>query len=301
MHYLKRLVTGFSLGALFTMEMAFNATPPANAQVPDQDCILHAVGAAAGMNVDQVAEITGLMAGPTHDSDLITGALRQLGLGEIHPYYFNNRVDFENYLRGNHDAEYIVGWQRNTDSVGHSINARVVREVINYVDNQATCQGTVPTLPPYGPPNEYTYVVWLTRGVDVNSLTLAFYNLTLEGLLKRDETFGNFTSSCKNISLFTNIDRNNSVDLSAECQDNQGNFQPTAIDLNTSIANDFGALSWRADGGFGGSVQNCRIQVANYTVLECDAANGSNGSFLKTGINLDTRIINVNGKLTVRL
>ena len=32
MHYLKQLLSGFSLGVLFTIETAFYATPPANAQ-----------------------------------------------------------------------------------------------------------------------------------------------------------------------------------------------------------------------------------------------------------------------------
>jgi len=296
MHYLKRLVTVFSLGALFTIETTFNATPPANAQ--DHDCVVHALRGASGLTELQVTERTGLMVGPAHDTQAVTDGLRTLGLGRTTPVTFSARESLDNYLRSNGDAEYIVGWQRNGDRVGHVVNARVIDGRITFIDNQNQCQGSAAE-PPIGAAFAYTYTAWLTRRLgSVDSLTFLFANLTLDGLAKRNESFGNFTPSCKNIALFTNIDRFHSVDLSAECQDNQGKFTPSGINISASIINDSGALMWQKNGGFGASVRNCKIEVGHYTVLLCDAADGK-GSWRKAAINLDIEIVNRNGKLTV--
>jgi hypothetical protein len=303
MHYLKRLVTVFSLGALFTMETTFNATPPANALEPirDDDCALHALRGAAGLTLAQVAERTGLMQGPAYNADAITRALPRVGLGNVAPVTFATREDLDRYLRSHGDreyAEYIVGWQRNGSRMGHVINARVSYGRIQFIDNQQQCLGSAAE-PPRDRAYAYTYTAWRTRRRQVmDGLTFLFGNLTLDGLMKRNESFGNFTASCKKIALFTNVDRSNSVNLSAECPDNQGKFTPTAIDINTSIINSFGALMWQKNGGFGASVRNCKIQVGTYTVLLCDAADGK-GSWRKAAINLDTEIVNKNGKLTV--
>jgi len=297
MHYLKRLVTVFSLGALFTMETTFNATPPANAA--DQDCVLHAIGDVAEIDVPEVARLTGLMEGPIHNGYAVTDALQTLGLGRINRVTFARRDELYSYLLTQGDAEFIVGWQRNGYRVGHVINTRVIDGGIQFIDNQQECTGSAAE-PPGGAAYEYTYTVWLTRRLgSMDSLTFLFGNLTLDGLMKRNESFGNFTPSCKEITLFTNVDRYNSVYLSAECQDNQGKFTPTTIDINTSIINSFGALMWQKNGGFGASVRNCKIQVGNYTVLVCDAA-GRKGTWRKAAINLDTEIVNKNGQLTVQ-
>jgi hypothetical protein len=304
MHYLKRLVTVFSLGALFTMEMTFNATPPANA-IEDLNCVLYALGGAAQIDLDLVAERTGLMNGPVHGIQAIEDGLAILGLRRPTRMTFFLREDLENYLRSNgNNTEYIVAWQANGRNFGHAVNAHVIHGRITYIDNQNRCQGPGTTAePPIGFGFEYTYWAWLTRRDVMDNLTFAFQNLNLSlngtGLVKRNESFGNFTASCRNITLFTDVDRFHSVHLSAECQDNQGKFTPTAIDLNSNIINRFGALMWQKNGGFGASVQNCKIEVDHYTVLLCDAADGK-GSWRKVAINLDTEIVNRNGQLTVR-
>jgi hypothetical protein len=306
MHYLKRLVTVFSLGALFTMEMTFNATPPANAneQIQDLNCVLYALGGAAGINLDLVVERTGFMNGPVHGIQAIEDGLEILGLGRPSSRIFYSREELDNYLRSNGNAEYLVAWDSiQTSELGHAINARVIDGRITFIDHQRRCQGSAAE-PPRGFVHQYSYWVWLARDVDdVESLTFLFDNLTLDdehgNLQKRNESFGNFTASCQNINLFTHVDRFHSVHLSAECQDNQGKSTPTAIDLNSNIINSFGALMWQKNGGFGASVQNCKIEVGHYTVLLCDAADG-NGSWRKVAINLDTEIENRNGQLTVR-
>lgn len=300
MHYLKRLVTVFSLGALLTMETTFNATPPANAA--DQDCVLHALGDVAEIDVPEVARLTGLMAGPIHDEAAITRALRTLGLGYILYATFPTRRELDDYLRAQYDGEftdYIVGWRRIGEPVGHVMNARVVGGIIQFVDHQRQCIGSTAE-PPRGAAYEYIYTAWRARRRPVmGAIDDMMSNLTMQGNRKRDETFGNFTSSCKNITLFTNVDRYNSVNLIADCPDNQGKLTPNTIDLNASIINSFGGLRWQKNGGFGASVRNCKIQVGNYTVLVCDAKDGK-GSWRKAAINLDTEIVNKNGQLTVQ-
>lgn len=286
MHYLKQLVSVFSLGVLFTIETAFYATPPANAQpIRDADCALYAVGyAAGGLNIDLVAELTGVMQGPAHGPDTIVNMLQATGFGRPDYRTFFSREALAEYLRANGNAAYIVGWQRNEDPQGHVINARTIGGRTIFIDSQC---GRF-TEPPTGP--GYVYYAWFVEFIRFDTI------------VKRDPNAGsgNFTSSCQNIALFTNIDRNNSVSLSATCSNSVGNLTQTAVDLNDYISNSSGGLVWQDNGGFGGSVRNCQLRLENVTVLECEAGDG-NGSWKKAAITLDKTIVNDNGKLTVRL
>ena len=317
MSYLKRLVTGFCLSTLFTMEMPFNGTPVANAQpAGQQNCILNVLAGAARMPVAIVAERINFMDGPDLPAERVQEGLGILGLGTGNEQRFFTREQLERYLiAADPNAEYIVGWApvNQRDGFGHVVNARVANGRITYIDNQNQCRSPNPAAEP---PRQAAviYYAWLTRlntsvidnladtfgrlliGTAVNRTTP---NLSARSLPIGNTTvnFINFTATCRNIALFSNINRDSQVSLNAQCSDERGNFQPTAIILDQSIANDLGSLNWRSNGGFGGSVQNCQINVGINTILLCDAATGS-GSFRKVAINLDTNIANRNGKLT---
>ena len=86
--------------------------------------------------------------------------------------------------------------------------------------------------------------------------------------------------------------------MSAECIDDQGDYQPTSLILDGYIVNDTAVLRWQKDGGFGASSEDCQIDSDVYTVLVCDVGDGR-GSFQKAAINLDAEIRNTNGKLAV--
>lgn len=313
MSYLKRLVTGFCLSTLFTMEMPFNGTPVANAQPAGQrNCVLNALAGAARMPLPVVAERTGFMDGPDLGAEQVQEGLGILGVGTGNEQRFFTRDQLERYLIANPNAEYIVGWRpvNENGGIGHVVNARVANGRITYLDNQNQCQSPNPAAEP---PRQgaLIYYAWFTRlntsVIDDLAETfgrLLIGNATNPSLQARSLPIGNttvnfinFTATCRNITLFSNFNRDSQVSLSAECRDEQGNFQPTAIILDQSIANDLGSLNWRPNGGFGGSVQNCQINVGINTILLCDAATGS-GSFRKVAINLDTNIANRNGKLT---
>ncbi|URD53706.1 CVNH domain-containing protein [Chroococcidiopsis sp. CCNUC1] len=109
---------------------------------------------------------------------------------------------------------------------------------------------------------------------------------------------GGFTASCRDINLFTNIDRRGGANLSAKCYNQAGQLLPTAVAINNNIVNNGGRLAWQKDGGFTGSVRNCSLIVRKFTILRCEAGNGA-GSWVTSAINLDTGIVNNNGRLTV--
>jgi hypothetical protein len=292
MHYFKRLVSGFLLSVLLLITTAFYATPPARA-VGDADCVLNAVAYAANIRLDLVNDITGVMQGPPINGDQIPGMLRATGFGRRFPIEFYTREALIRHLRSNNNAAYIVGWMPRGGEIGHVINARVINggEPI-FIDAQCGSFTTVPE-------NQGLYYAWF-----VEPILFGEAERMMQGLTKRDApdaiSSGGFTPSCQNVALFTNFDRNNSVSLSAECRNNAGTFTPTAIDLSDSIINSSGGLLWQDDGGFGGSVRNCRLRDSDdVTVLQCEANDGS-GNWENAAINLDDRIANDNGQLAVR-
>lgn len=316
MFSLKPLAIAFFLGTLFTMEMPFYTTPPANAQaVPDNNCVLFALAGASRIPLPDVIDITGFMDGPALGEQQIVEGLGRLGLGTVPGQTFFTREQLENYLRFNGDAEYIVGWRPVMEgSIGHVVNARVFNQRVRYIDNQNQCESPNPAAEP--PANgAFRYFAWLTRSnaqadvddigfllggltlVQAGNTSLAARSINIGTAPQRSVSFGNFTATCRNISLSTNFNRASQVALSAECQDEQGNYRTAAIILDGYIVNDSGTLRWQSNGGFGASVQNCNIKVGIYTVLTCDADNGR-GSLQKAAINLDTEIENRNGELT---
>jgi hypothetical protein len=295
MHYFKRSVSGFSLGVLFAIGTAFYPTPPANAQpipIRDADCVLQAVAYAANMRADLVSELSGAMIGPPIDVNEIQGLFETVGVGRRFPIEFFTREALIRYLRSNNNAAYVVGWTEGSE-VGHVINARVINggEPV-FIDAQCGRFTTVPE-------NQSLYYAWF-----VEPILFGEAERMMGDLSRRDDpdatSSGGFTTSCQNIALFTNVDRFNSVNLSANCRNNEGTFTPTAINLSDSIINSFGGLLWQENGGFGGSVRNCRLRDSDdVTVLQCEANDGS-GNWKNAAINLDKRIANDNGQLAVR-
>lgn len=107
------------------------------------------------------------------------------------------------------------------------------------------------------------------------------------------------TESCVRISLFND---QTAANLSAQCLDGKGNGEGHLVDnkipLNSYITNNGGNLAWQKDGGFSGSVKNCRLEGQETTILRCDARKGD-GSYVDTSITLDEGITNENGTLTM--
>lgn len=308
-------LVGSSLFTLSTLlSLGTTATPPAHA-VEDNNCVLFALAGASRIPLPDVTEITGFMDGPDLGPAHVQEGLGILGVGTGDEQRFFTRQQLENYLTSSTrpNAEFIVGWRpvNANEGIGHVVNARVINGRIRYIDNQNQCESPNPAAEP---PREgaLIYFAWLTDsnvqpGVEDIGFLLGGLSLQdarntslaarSENAPLRNASFGNFTEHCRNINLSTNFNRSSQVSLSAECKDEQGNFQPTAIILDHSIVNESGALMWRSGGGFGRSVQNCRIDVDVYTVLTCDAGDGR-GDYRKAAINLDAEIVNRNGKLT---
>lgn len=104
---------------------------------------------------------------------------------------------------------------------------------------------------------------------------------------------GGFTASCNSISLFDNANQ-----LQANCGNNTGQIVRATVYLNGSITNNDGHLAWQRNGGFAGSVRDCRLAVTGVTVLTCSARK-RDGAYADSAITLDDEIANYNGVLTV--
>ncbi|MEH2046031.1 hypothetical protein [Nostoc sp.] len=156
MHYLIQLLLRFLLVVLLIVGTVSNA-PSANAQPQDADCALHTIGYYAGLSPSEVADRTGVMEGPAHDEDTITGMLTRLHLGNgVHPH-FRSRQEVYNYMLGqNGNAAYVLGWVPQ-NGVGHVINARRYNSNLTFMD----CQNLNNNQPPDDP--SYTYVLWFVR------------------------------------------------------------------------------------------------------------------------------------------
>lgn len=127
----------------------------------------------------------------------------------------------------------------------------------------------------------------------VVTLILFIQNVALAG--------GGFTQSCKNIQFTLFTRQGGFSPLTADCNTRTGEVRSGSfnfLDLNANITNNDGTLAWQKDGGFANSVNNCGLSVSNVTMLFCDATK-MDGSVVNTSINLDDKIANNDGNLTI--
>lgn len=154
MHRLTRLMSGVILAVFPTLGLTFIA-PSAIAQPGDNDCALHAVGYAAGLTPEQVADRTHVMMGPAHDENAITGMLTRLNIGNgTHPHFPSRQAAY-NYINSR-NARYILAYTPQDGHMGHVINARSYNQALTFLD----CQQGNNNQPP---DNCREYIVWFVR------------------------------------------------------------------------------------------------------------------------------------------
>lgn len=98
---------------------------------------------------------------------------------------------------------------------------------------------------------------------------------------------GGFYDSCVNIHVAENH-------LAGQCRDVQGNYYWSWLSLDLGIANNNGVLSWQPYGGYSGSCNDCILDDRTYLICGCQRVDGS---WNRTGINLNRLISNQNGVL----
>ncbi|XP_028416695.1 uncharacterized protein LOC114540885 [Dendronephthya gigantea] len=97
-----------------------------------------------------------------------------------------------------------------------------------------------------------------------------------------------FSKSSRNIKIHDSV-------LSADCQDLQGFYQPSTLNLNDYIANEDGSMVWRKGGNFWASSRNSSLTDPAILHAECRRIDGS---YASSQIDLDQKIANIDGKLT---
>jgi hypothetical protein len=106
-------------------------------------------------------------------------------------------------------------------------------------------------------------------------------------------TGGDFTLSCRNITI------TNGASLEAFCKTINGQEVQTGINLNHHIANINGQLVWATQGNFIATSRNCVIRGnRRVSILACKTLT-INGFETNSSLNLDERIININGWLNI--
>lgn len=290
MHYFKQLVSALSLGLFLTVETAFHATPPANAE-RQQDCVIQAIGYAADIPAPRLAHYLGVPLNRPVTVSNVTNYLYEIGFGRQRRTEFYTREAMMRHLRtNNRNAAYLIAWTGGGQP-GHMINARVIQGEPIFMDPQCGEFSTVPE-------NRERYIVWF-----VEEIIFAARKKMKRDLSKRDDrgatSTGNLTSSCRDIKLFTHVDRHDTVQLAAKCRTKRGS-NLTGINLSDYIINSSGGFLWQKGGGFGGSARACRLEKSKVTVLQCEVKNRK-GRWQNALINLDHRIFNDNGRLKVHL
>ena len=101
---------------------------------------------------------------------------------------------------------------------------------------------------------------------------------------------GDFTLTCRNITI-------NGASLEAFCKTINGQEVQTGINLNNYIVNINGQLSWARQGDFIASSRDCVIRGnERVSILDCKTFT-INGFETNSSLNLDERIVNINGSL----
>ena len=121
----------------------------------------------------------------------------------------------------------------------------------------------------------------------ITGLLLPNFAIAKEPDLIRSPNWGNFSQSCSNITF-----SNNTSFLKADCLPSAF----TVISLNKHIGNNNGSLIWARNGNFTQSCKLCYVRRHLGVVwLRCTCLSGD--TEVKTQINLDERLTNVNGAL----
>ena len=100
---------------------------------------------------------------------------------------------------------------------------------------------------------------------------------------------------------FSQSSRNIKIDgcvLSADCQDLQGSYQPSTLNLNDYIANEDGSMVWRKGGNFWASSRGSSLTDPAILHAQCRKIDGN---YASSQIDLDEKIANIDGKLTAQL
>lgn len=100
-----------------------------------------------------------------------------------------------------------------------------------------------------------------------------------------------FSKTSKNIKIDGPV-------LSADCQDREGTYLHSTLNLNDSIANNDGSMVWRKGGNFWASSRDSHLTDPAYLHAECRKRDGS---FIPSQIYLDEKIVNDDGKLKADL
>jgi len=101
---------------------------------------------------------------------------------------------------------------------------------------------------------------------------------------------GDFTLTCRNITI-------NGASLEAFCKTINGQEVQTGINLNNYIVNINGQLGWARQGNFIASSRDCVIRGnERVSILDCKTVT-INGFETNSSLNLDERIVNINGSL----
>ena len=106
-------------------------------------------------------------------------------------------------------------------------------------------------------------------------------------MFKRDRR-GGFSTTSRDIFLFDTI-------LEAHCQAEDGSYRPSSVDLNQYIGNIDGCLEW-GFAGFADSSQHISLSDSSYLLATCQT---SQGAYILSAVNLDERLVNVNGQLQI--
>jgi CVNH domain len=99
---------------------------------------------------------------------------------------------------------------------------------------------------------------------------------------------GKYSATCENIKLSGST-------LSATCKTLSGASKETSIDLNKSIANLDGSLSWD---GSNFAATSRKIALVNPNKLAAESAKKDSKTYVPTSINVDEHIANLDGFLT---
>ena len=106
-------------------------------------------------------------------------------------------------------------------------------------------------------------------------------------MFKRDRP-GGFSATSRDICLSGST-------LQAQCQAEDGSYRPSSVDLNQYIGNIEGCLEWTF-AGFADSSKDISLSDSSYLLATCQT---SQGTYYLSAVNLDERVVNINGQLQV--
>lgn len=122
--------------------------------------------------------------------------------------------------------------------------------------------------------------------------------ISLTGIVDGAMATGQFSQTCEDIGLGQSLSTRAYL-LNAQCEKIDGSFQATSIDLDESIGNLNGTLSW-GDANFSKTCKDIGLGqdflTREYTLnAQCEKVDGI--TYEQTDINLDEHIANIDGVL----